>query len=206
MRKVLLGLGGFVLAFAILAISIFRSASVTYILSAPVPTNPPELRVPSISFALPYPGRVLPDSPLWTLKAARDKVWYALTSNPLKRAELALLFSDKRLLASKTLFEEKKSDIALTTLTKGEKYLEVAMTQEELASSEGFDTSEFLANLANTALKHREIIEVMMSTVPEDGQPEVVKAEDYAKNAYKFSRDRLSDKGLTAPINPFDGD
>lgn len=206
MRKYLLGLGGFVLAFAILSISIFRSASVTYILSAPVPTNPPELKVPSINFALPYPGKILPDSPLWSLKAGRDKVWYTLTSNPLKRAELALLFSDKRLLASKILFEENKPGIALTTLTKGEKYLEVAMTQEELARSEGFDTSEFLTNLANTALKHREIIEVMLPTVPEDGQPEVVKAEDYAKNAYKFSRNKLNDKGLVAPENPFDGD
>jgi len=159
-----------------------------------------------INYTFQYAGGILPDNPLWGLKALRDKIWYVLTLSPLKKAELALLFSDKRLIYAQTLFEEGKPDIAMSTLTKGEKYLEVAVNDETLAGTQGYDTRAFLNKLATASLKHREMIENMLPLIPENGRPLAIKTENYAKNSYKAARDGLNSKGLPVPINPFDGD
>jgi len=207
LKKLLLVSSVFAFAFAILSVSILQSTSISY--SFTVKTSGSSVlgvEAPQIDYQMPYEGSVLPDSPLWVFKAARDRIWYFITSSPLKRAELALLFSDKRLMSAQTLFENKKPDIAISTLTKGEKYLEVAVAQETIARSQGYDTSAFLERLATASLKHRQVIESLISLVPEDGKPLVVKTEDYTKNAYKAARDALNSRGLPVPINPFDGD
>lgn len=208
MRKYLLGLAGFVLAFGILGISFFKSASIRYAYAAPTP--PPsastEPQTPVVEYLLPYPGRVLPDSPFWMLKAGRDAVWYKLSFNPLKRAEIALLFSDKRLLMSKSLFENKKPDIGFSTLSKGEKYLEIALLDENTARENGMDTSEFLTKLANASLKHREVLEEILILAPEDAKPGIITLKIYSKNAYKMSGEVLTSKGISVPKSPFIGD
>jgi len=184
-----------------------ESSSVTYNFGSPPPASAVlGTQTTSINYQLPYAGTVLPDNPLWDLKALRDKIWYTVTPSPLKKAELALLFSDKRLAAAQTLFENKKPDIAISTLTKGEKYLEIAMTEEQIAKSQGFNTSEFLNTLALASLKHRQVIESLMPLIPEGGKPFVDKTENYSKNTYKEARDGLNSTGLPVPINPFDGD
>lgn len=202
-------MGALSLAFAVLAISVFRSASITYTIATPAPMGVAVLgeSITTIDYQLPFPGRILPDNPLWVFKALRDRVWFAITTNPLKKAELALLFSDKRLESGKSLLIGRKPDIALSTLAKGEKYLEIAAGQEAAARKEGMDTSAFLIKLATSALKHRQIIETdLMPITPEDAKPLLVKTEDYSKNVYKSSRDALNDKGIPAPIDPFAGD
>jgi hypothetical protein len=206
-KKYLLSLGVFAFAFAILSISILESSSISYSFKGP----PPQLSVlgaeiPDVNYPLPSAGTVLPDNPLWNLKALRDKIWYAITPSPLKKAELALLFSDKRLVSAQILFEKQKTNIATSTLGKGEKYLEIAINDEAIARAEGYNTSDFLSKLATAALKHREVIENLMPFVPDDGKPFVIKTEDYSKNTYKVAGDVLKSKGLPVPINPFDGD
>lgn len=208
-KKYLLGLGALSLAFAVLAVSVFRSASIVYPIATPAPSSASVLgkTTTRIDYQLPFAGRILPDNPLWVLKALRDKVWFAMSTNPLKKAELALLFSDKRLESSKSLFTGRKPDIALSTLAKGEKYLEIAAGEETVARKEGMDTGSFLIKLATSSLKHRQIIETeLMPLAPEDAKPLLVKIEDYSKNVYKSSRDALNDKGIPAPNDPFAGD
>lgn len=207
MKKILLLIGVFTAAFAILTVSILESSSVSYQFTSPAVSAPlPNTKNFEVNYILPFVGKVLPDSPLWPLKAARDRVWYAITSSPLRKAELALLFSDKRLASGEQLLREKKVDIAVSTLTKGEKYLETAVEEEIIARSQGFDTTLFLNKLILASLKHREVLENLMPMVPEEAKPLIVKTEDYSKNAYKASRDALNSKGLPLPINPFDGD
>lgn len=209
MRKYLYGISAFVLAFVILSVSVLRCSSVSpaYGYSTPSPTTVTvPTPTPAVNYILPYPGGILPDNWLWYFKAIRDRFQYTITTDPLKKADLALLFSDKRLGASLTLFENKKPDIAATTLSKGEKYLEEAVADEALARKAGLNTNDFLIKLANASLRHRQIIEEdIMPLSPEDIKPEVVKAEDYSKNTYKISRDILSSKGITAPKDPFNG-
>ncbi len=206
-KKLLLVSSVFAFAFAILSISVLQSTSISYSFTAQTSESAVLGTATSqIDYQMPYAGGVLPDSPLWILKAARDRVWYFITPSPLRKAELALLFSDKRLMSAETLFENKRPNVAISTLTKGEKYLEVAVAEEKIARLQNYDTSIFLARLAVASLKHREIIESLMPLVPEDGKPLVIQMENYAKNSYKEARDSLNSKGLPIPIDPFDGD
>jgi hypothetical protein len=209
LRKYLYGVVAFVLAFVILSVSVLRSAIVApaYGFSAtPLPLALIPTPMPDIVYALPYSGKILPDNWLWYFKAARDRIQYVITTDALKKADLALLYSDKRLGASLTLLENKKPDLGVSTLTKGEKYLEMASNNEGVARRSGVDTHDFLIKLATASLRHRQIIEgKILPLVPEDLKPEVVKAEDYAKNSYKSCRDSLNSKGIVCPKDPFNG-
>src|SRR3989344_251429 len=175
--------GLLIIAFGILLVSILRTASVNY--------------------DLPYQGRIMPDSPLWPLKALRDKIWLFITTNSSRRAELDLLFADKRLASAKILFEKDKPELAFTTLSKAEKYLEEAMLQENENRKKGMDTSQFLERLARASLKHFEVMEGIMTIAPEDAKPKIVEAQSYAKKVFESSRDALNEKGITPPENPF---
>lgn len=206
-KKILLVSSVFAFAFAILSISILQTTSISYSFTAQTSESAVlGTSTSEINYQMPYEGRVLPDSPFWVFKAARDKIWFLITSSPSRKAELALLFSDKRLMSAKVLFEKKKPDIAISTLTKGEKYLEIAIKEEAAARSQGFDTSAFLTRLAVASLKHRQIIDSLMPLVPEDGKPYVIRTEDYSINTYNAVKDVLNSKGLPIPFNPFDGD
>lgn len=205
-QKHLLSFSVFILAVIILAVTVIRSSSVPTVYATQIPLKSEEIdsTVSEIDYVFPYQGKILPDSPLWVFKAIRDRILFIFTLNPLKKAELALLYSDKRLILSKTMFENNKPDLGLMTLSKGEKYLEIAMENEVRAREAKIDTTNFLIKLSNASLKHREVIENMMRMIPEDGKPAVVKDEDYGKNAYKFGRDLLNSKGIVPPKNPFD--
>lgn len=117
---------------------------------------------------------------------------------------MMLLFADKRLASSKILFERNKSSVAFPSLSKGEKYLEMAVNQGKENTKKGLDTVPFWQKLANAALKHREVLEEILKIAPEDAKPGIVQSEDYAKNAFKEARDALNSKGVPVPENPFE--
>jgi hypothetical protein len=207
-RRILIVAPTLFFAFAILFTSIFRTASVKYVFSQE--TEIQEVRQESesveIDYVLPYPGRITPDSPLWPIKAFRDRLWLMLTSNPERKAELKLLFADKRLAMSKALFERDKSEIAFSTLTKAEKYLEEACAIEEESRQKGVDTSEFLITLSKASLKHRQIIDEILMIAPEDARPGIGRVQDYPKEAYNKTRNALQGKGLPIIENPFESE
>lgn len=205
-RKVAFNASALLLAAAILLVSIFKAASLYYNFSPSPKTLAQATQEIDINYPLPYPGRILPDHPLWPLKALRDKLWLDLSVSPTRKAELALLFADKRLVSSRILFERGKPEIAFSTLTKGEKYLEEALILEIQNRAKGLDTKEFLGRYVNSALKHREVINEILLIAPEDARPEIIKMENYSKDAYKSSRDNLNSLGLPSPENPFNGD
>jgi len=208
LKKVALVLSTFLLALTVLSVSILRCSSIkTYVFSAapsPTPEAGSEKKEILIDYVLPYQGKIYPDSPLWFVKVIRDRLWYGVTTNSSRKAELLLLFADKRLLAAKVLFEKDKPSLAVTTLTKAEKYLERAVQMETKNRQAGIDNKEFLTRLANASLKHWQVIEEILIVAPEDAKPEVIKVEDYAKNAYKETRDGLQSQGIVPPKNPID--
>ena len=206
MKKLLLVGGIFTLAFVILFISIFNSSAITYTLSRVSPTASQNVDSSGINYTLPYVGRILPDSPFWTLKAIRDKVWFVITPSHLRKAQLALLFADKRIEMSRILFKKGEGAIALSTYTKGEKYLTIAVEEERLARAQGLDTSSFLTALATAALKHMEISNDLIQLAPEEAKPVIIKMQIYADTTYKSAADALNAKGLSVPKNPFIGD
>ncbi len=196
-------------AFGILFDSLLRTAKINYAFTSspsPIPSQNNSQEKVTIDYQLPYQGRILPDSPLWYFKVARDKIWSLITTSSGKQADLKLLYADKRLLSSKILFERGKAELGFSTLTKAEKYLEEAVNLETKNREKGIETSEFLKKLATASLKHRETIEAILQIAPEDAKPEIIKIENYAINAYKSTRDALLSKGLPVPKSPFDGD
>lgn len=111
------------------------------------------------NYQLPYPG-LLPDNPLYSLKALRDKLIEFLISDPIKKAEFDLLSADKRLSIGIVLFEKKKQDLSENTISKGENYLEEGIKNLETAKKEGRQIEiGLLSNYDRSVRKHKEILE-----------------------------------------------
>jgi len=206
-RKILFAVVVLTFAFAILLLSIFRTAAVRY----EVKDNPnsPNTGIPEnngkvVDYYLPYPGNVLPDSPFWEVKAIRDKIWLSITTNPTRKAELMLLFADKRLGSAKELFDKGNINEGITTLSKAEKYLEESLAQEKKNRSIGLDTAEFLIRLSKASLKHYEVMEEIKAMVADDVKPVVISFEVYPQKIFEQSRNSLLETGITPPENPFD--
>ncbi len=188
-----------VLAFTILSISVLRGAAPKFAYSPMVLSEKVETTdIEKIDYLLAYQGKIGPDSPLWYLKVLRDKAWIMVTFDEDKKSELNLLFADKRLNSALELFKENKPDLGFTTLTKAEKYLEMAVPNNN-------EDGEYLKKLALASLKHREVIEnEILPLSPEDIRPNVIRINDYSIETYKKTRDLLQSKGLISPVNPFE--
>lgn len=155
-----------------------------------------------IIYELPSPGRVLPDSPFWILKVARDRAWLILTPNKLGKGELNLFFADKRLVFARILFEKGKYELGTAILLKAEKYLKEASLIEEDCRSKGYDTREFDKRLTISSLKHREVINKILVLAPENARPEIIKMENITREVFVNGRNALQEKGEVAPKSP----
>lgn len=130
-----------------------------YSVAAPARVYPAgEVVTVRVQYYLPYPG-MLPDSPLYKVKAARDRVMLWLTVNEEKKAKRELLYADKRIGAAAALLDGGKPDLAITTATKAEKYLESAVNRVKTLSSQGKDVKSVEMVLEKAIAKHREILE-----------------------------------------------
>jgi len=112
-----------------------------------------------VDYYLSYPG-ILPDHPLYWVKMIRDRVQLWLTTKPLAKAEKLLLYADKRLGAGWALIEGNKVELGLTTLTKGEKYLERVMA-ETTKLGEGGEEMRFKEKLGKAVMKHEEVLSLL---------------------------------------------
>ena len=106
--------------------------------------------------------------------------------------------------SAKVLFDKGKPEIGFTTLTKAEKYLEEAVSQEQLNREKQLDTTEFLQRLANASLKHYAVMEEILTVAPDDAKPQVISVQDYSVRAYQSVRDALYEEGVQPPESPFD--
>lgn len=123
-----------------------------------------------IDYTLPYPG-LLPDNPLYSLKAARDNLVGLLISDPKKKAEFDLLQADKRLQAGVLLIDKsKKYDLAQQTISKGENYFDEAIFKIEQAKTQGMDTVDIKSKMQKAALKHRLVLSQLLKSVPKENK------------------------------------
>ncbi|MBI2008632.1 hypothetical protein HYS82_03195 [Candidatus Amesbacteria bacterium] len=113
--------------------------------------------VQKVEYYLPYPG-LLPDSPLYKVKALRDRVSLWLITDLGKKAEKELLLADKRIGAAAALLDGGKDELAVSTATKGEKYLEQAVNRVLGMAERGQDVKSLLGILANATTKHEEMM------------------------------------------------
>ena len=202
LRKIASSLPAIALALLILIISFLRSAKIDHAFTGSV-NQTPATAEPKIDYNLPYPGSVLPDSPLWPVKALRDKLWLLVTTSDTKKAELLLLLADKRLASSKILFQKGKAGIAFSTFTKAEKYLQLSANQIERGWKKGADEKSLTYKIVLAALKHREVADELVAIAPEDARAGIIKDMAYSQDIYIKCRDLLTSHGFSAPENPF---
>ena len=120
-----------------------------------------------VIYNLPYPG-LLPDSPLYITKIVRDKITDFLTRDNLKKAELYLLYSDKRTSMSLVLASKGKSQLAIDTFVKGEKYFLKIPELLRSAKKQGAQApSSFVETLKLSNAKHKELIEELIKILPQ---------------------------------------
>lgn len=109
------------------------------------------LRAQMVDYYLPAPG-YLPDHPLYWVKMVRDRVDLWLTFSTTAKAQRFLNYADKRLAAGWALVEKGEIDLGVSTLTKGEKYLDQA-----LALGQSLDQTK----LNKAKLKHWEVLTLL---------------------------------------------
>ncbi len=110
-----------------------------------------------IEYYLPYPG-ILPDSPLYKIKALRDRIALWLTFDPAEKSKKELLYADKRINAAIFLMQGGKGGLAVSTATKAEKYLESAAGVAVGEEKSGKDEKSLLLNLDKSGKKHLEVL------------------------------------------------
>ena len=129
------------------------AATLEFTVSPGVESTP----TPKVDYYLPYPG-ILPDHPLYKVKMVRDWIWLWLTTEPVKKAELLLLFADKRIGAGKALIEGNQVSLGISTLTKGEKYAERVVIEARNAKEKGKDIKKVVDRLKKALLKYGEVL------------------------------------------------
>ena len=186
MKKVIFLISVFLFTFWILVFSVIKTVAGE---DPPIATE--SIQKQEIDYLLPYPG-ILPDHFLYPVKMVRDRIQLWLTTNPLKKAELMLLFADKRLGAGKALIEDNKIDLGISTLTKGEKYLQRAVFQETLAR-EKEETRVLLEKLSLAALKHEEILLILKEKVGDSAKPALEESLNLVKQIQAQIKQALSE-------------
>lgn len=142
-------------------LSIFLKGGFVYAQELEAPTDQPK-ESQKITYTLSYPG-LLPDHPLYFIKAGREKIMAFFISHPLKKAEFNLLQADKRMQASYMVSQKgsKKIDLAQSTFSKGENYYEDAINYTKEAKRQGIDITEFSKKLVDANKKHQQVFSDM---------------------------------------------
>lgn len=137
-----------------------------------------------IVYNFPYPG-ILPDHPLYFLKAIRDRVTDWLTRDYFKKAELYLLYSDKRVAMAQFLAQKGKSALAITTFSKGEKYFwKIPKVLNEAKRQGSSPPSGFVEKLKLANSKHKEAAESLLKELPQgasDALMEIIRLNEEIK-------------------------
>lgn len=141
-----------------------------------------------VEYDLPYAG-ILPGHPLFFLKTWRDKLLDFAARDQLKKANLYLLFADKRIRMAIELSEKGKWEYAVTAVSEGEGYFLkipelLERSKKQGASAEG----SFILKLKTAVEKHREVIEGLSKNAPQ-GQRQNLAA---SLKMNKLIKDRLS--------------
>lgn len=155
MKKVLMTLSAILFIFLI--------PFMTYVMEyAPVRANQEK-----VIYNLPYPG-LLPDHPLYIVKAIRDNLLALTTRDNVKKAELYLLLSDKRIAMALALAKKGKEKQAIEVAGKAEKYFfKIPLLLMNAKKQGAAASSEFVTTLKLSNAKHKEILENFLKELPQ---------------------------------------
>ena len=121
----------------------------------------------TVVYNLPYPG-LLPDHPLYILKAIRDQLIVFGTRDNVKKAQLYLLLSDKRIGMAITLSKKGKEKQAIEVAGKAEKYFfNISQLLIDAKKQGSGSSSEFVQTLKLSNAKHKEILDSFLKNLPQ---------------------------------------
>lgn len=81
------------------------------------------------------------------------------------------------------LVDKGKFDLVVSTTTKAEKYLEMAVNQAYQAEKMGKGDRVFFEKILNASLKHQEMLEEILEKTPEELKSVIEETLGYPKNA-----------------------
>jgi hypothetical protein len=113
-----------------------------------------------VEYNLPYPG-LLPDSPLYVLKIARDNLFLGLIRDQRQNAFYKLFLADKRLAAGEQLVKAGKKDLGMITVLKSQEYYHQAVD-----AATKIKNSDLTAKLIVAGAKHEEVISRLEPKAP----------------------------------------
>lgn len=152
-----------------------------------VATDTAFLATPSseVNYDLAYPG-ILPDNPLYFLKAFRDRVVSLLITDTMKKVEFMVLTSDKRMFAGLMLLEKEKYDLGIETLSKSNNYMHEALVAfTTFRKTHKDQASSLKGKLYNSVRKHKELAEKQKTSIPDQYksrlQNEITRMEEFEK-------------------------
>lgn len=121
----------------------------------------------TVLYNLPYPG-ILPDHPLYIVKAIRDQLMIFGTRGNVKKAQLYLLLSDKRIGMAITLSKKGKEKQAIEVAGKAEKYFfNIPQLLIDAKKQGSGSSSEFIQTLKLSNAKHKEILDSFLKDLPQ---------------------------------------
>ena len=176
-------------AFFIFPSPLFAQENDGTVIISPTPTP-----ITYVEYEMPYPG-LLPDNPFYIMKTTRDQLIGLLITDEAKKAEFALLQADKRFQAGYMLFQkdEKKKDLAFTTISKSHNYLHNAITSTEKSHKDKTAVTDTDQRIIKSIRKQQELLRNVQKTKRSAKQEVTValeKLDELLKTAeVSFSRD-----------------
>jgi hypothetical protein len=144
----------------------------------------------AVEYYLPYPG-MLPDNVFYKLKAVRDRILFWLTFDEEKKASRELGYADKRINAAAALADGGKEDLAVSTATKAEKYLESSINRAMDLSKNGKDVKSLMLTLEKAAAKHEEVLVSLQGKVEGASKPVLEKTLETTRILQQLVRQAL---------------
>ncbi len=157
----------FSLILAVAFVFLFSSKTFAQTLTpSEIATASPTPVVEEIEYALPYPG-MLPDNPLYNIKALRDRIIEFLISTPFKKAEFYLLSSDKRFNSGYYLILKDKDDMGVLYISKSNNYMNMAIAEASKAKEPGV---KLLQTMKTSMKKHAQLIKDLEPKVDQENK------------------------------------
>jgi len=201
-RRLTIAISASFLATFILFVSIYKSASIKYSFDESDMSDEIAYKQVGVKYELPEDVKIMPNSPLWPLEVAGDQLEMLIAEDSFEKAGVMLSHADKRLVAGQTLVEDGNFSEGILVLSKAEKYL--SQSYEILVEKEGIFARDLLKKINLASLKHREVLEKILTQSPEEGRSLVIETLDKPKIVYKESRVLIEYFGDQAPRNPFE--
>lgn len=130
-------------------------------------------QVGAIDYSLPYPGKLLPDSPFYILKVFQEKITSSLISDHKQKALYYLFLSDKKLSTSQKLVDKGKMTLAATTLRISEQYFSKGIEEALKTNEEKKDSFDLWAKFTVSSSKHQEEIAKISNLVKNEQSEQV---------------------------------